>query len=196
MNRVWRDAIASLGVAAFIIALGIALLALFASNVRLSASAGIPTPAVGLVSVQLPPTLTPSPTPVPTATPVPPTPAPMEEPLGMPPLDPLLEPMEEAATTAQPQEMPQPISPSPTPALVLPPEGVEPRPVAQPPSTRRSGSVACGRRIVHVVQPGENLFRIALRYNTTILSIARLNGILDTRLIRAGQRLTVITCAR
>ncbi len=54
--------------------------------------------------------------------------------------------------------------------------------------------VACGVRVVHVVQPGENLFRIALRYNTTIASIARRNGIADARTIRAGQRLTIITC--
>jgi LysM repeat protein len=46
------------------------------------------------------------------------------------------------------------------------------------------------------VQPGQNLFRIALRYNTTINAIARLNGITNTRLIRVGQRLRVVTCAR
>jgi LysM repeat protein len=46
------------------------------------------------------------------------------------------------------------------------------------------------------VRAGENLFRIALRYNTTIYSIARLNGLTNTRSIRAGQRLVVVTCAR
>jgi LysM repeat protein len=50
--------------------------------------------------------------------------------------------------------------------------------------------------IVHVVQPGQNLFRIALRYRTTINAIARLNGITNTRLIRVGQRLRVRTCLR
>jgi LysM repeat protein len=44
------------------------------------------------------------------------------------------------------------------------------------------------------VRAGENLFRIALRYNTTSLAIARLNGIPDVRFIRTGQRLTIITC--
>lgn len=63
-------------------------------------------------------------------------------------------------------------------------------------SRRSSGGsrVACGVRVVHVVRPGENLFRIALRYNTTIASIARRNGIADARTIRAGQRLTIVTC--
>ncbi len=61
---------------------------------------------------------------------------------------------------------------------------------------RSSGGsrVACGVRVVHVVRPGENLFRIALRYNTTIASIARRNGIADARTIRVGQRLTIVTC--
>jgi len=45
-----------------------------------------------------------------------------------------------------------------------------------------------------VVKPGENLFRIALRYNTTILSIARRNNISDPRVIRTGQRLHIVTC--
>jgi LysM repeat protein len=44
------------------------------------------------------------------------------------------------------------------------------------------------------VRPGENLFRIALRYNTTITSIARRNGISDPRSIRSGQRLSIVTC--
>lgn len=54
--------------------------------------------------------------------------------------------------------------------------------------------VACNRRIVHVVRAGENLFRIALRYNTTSTAIQRLNGITDVRALRVGQRLTIITC--
>lgn len=58
----------------------------------------------------------------------------------------------------------------------------------------RTGSVQCGVRVYHTARPGENLFRIALRYNTTISSIARRNGIRDTRLVRAGQRLTIVTC--
>ena len=54
--------------------------------------------------------------------------------------------------------------------------------------------MACNRRIVHIVRSGENLFRIALRYNTTSAAIARLNGVTNVRTLRVGQRLTVITC--
>jgi len=44
---------------------------------------------------------------------------------------------------------------------------------------------------VHVVQRGENLFRIALRYNTTVEAIAAANGIRNPQLIYVGQRLTI-----
>ncbi len=43
----------------------------------------------------------------------------------------------------------------------------------------------------HVVQPGENLYRIALRYGTTVAALARLNGIRDPGRIVAGQRLVI-----
>jgi LysM repeat protein len=44
---------------------------------------------------------------------------------------------------------------------------------------------------VHVVQRGENLFRIALSYNTTVGAIAAANGIGNPRLIHVGQKLTI-----
>jgi LysM repeat protein len=47
--------------------------------------------------------------------------------------------------------------------------------------------------IVHVVQPGENLFRISLRYNTTVAAIMSANGILDADSIYAGQELIIPT---
>jgi LysM repeat protein len=43
----------------------------------------------------------------------------------------------------------------------------------------------------HVVQRGENLFRIALRYGTTVDAIVAANGLADSRLIYAGQRLVI-----
>jgi hypothetical protein len=57
-----------------------------------------------------------------------------------------------------------------------------------------SAGYACGRRIVHVVQPGQNIFRIALRYDTTINAIVWRNGIDDVRFVRPGTRLVVVTC--
>jgi lysozyme len=44
---------------------------------------------------------------------------------------------------------------------------------------------------VYIVQPGDTLFRIAARYNTTITTIAQLNGITNVNLIRIGQRLVI-----
>jgi len=44
---------------------------------------------------------------------------------------------------------------------------------------------------IHVVQRGENLFRIGLRYGISLDDLARLNGILDVTNIQVGQRLLV-----
>lgn len=44
---------------------------------------------------------------------------------------------------------------------------------------------------IHVVQRGENLFRIALSYGLTVDEIASLNGITDPSNIQVGQRLLV-----
>lgn len=42
---------------------------------------------------------------------------------------------------------------------------------------------------VHIVQPGETLYRIALRYGTTWQELAQLNNISDPSQLRVGQRL-------
>ena len=44
---------------------------------------------------------------------------------------------------------------------------------------------------VHVVQPGENLYRIALRYGTTVQVMAAANGIVNTGRVYVGQRLAI-----
>jgi len=45
--------------------------------------------------------------------------------------------------------------------------------------------------ITYVVQPGDNLFRLALRYGTTIYAIANANNIANINLIFVGQRLVI-----
>ena len=45
--------------------------------------------------------------------------------------------------------------------------------------------------IVHVVRAGENLFRIALRYGTTVNKLAAANGLGNASRIYAGQRLAI-----
>ena len=44
---------------------------------------------------------------------------------------------------------------------------------------------------IHVVQPGENLFRIALRYGITVEAMAAANGILNVNLVYPGQELLI-----
>lgn len=48
-----------------------------------------------------------------------------------------------------------------------------------------------GQETIHVVQKGENLFRIALRYGTTVQAIASKNGIVNPALIWVGQKLII-----
>lgn len=43
----------------------------------------------------------------------------------------------------------------------------------------------------HVVRPGENLFRIALRYGVSVQALASINGISNPTMIYVGQRLVI-----
>ncbi len=70
-------------------------------------------------------------------------------------------------------------TPTNTPAVVI---VVTATPGAVPPPT--SGNT-------YTVQPGDTLFRIAARYNTTVAALAQLNGIVNPNVIRVGQRLIV-----
>jgi LysM repeat protein len=55
----------------------------------------------------------------------------------------------------------------------------------------RGGGVAPSGGTVHVVQRGETLAGIALRYGTTAAAIASANGLRNPNLIYVGQRLTI-----
>ncbi|MEO8612534.1 MAG: LysM domain-containing protein, partial [Chloroflexota bacterium] len=54
-----------------------------------------------------------------------------------------------------------------------------------------SSTVLAQNEVVHVVQPGENLFRISLKYSVSIASIAQRNGITNVNLIYVGQSLVI-----
>ena len=56
-----------------------------------------------------------------------------------------------------------------------------------------SVTMAQGGQVVHIVAPGENLYRISVRYNVAIASIAAANGIYNVNHIYAGQRLVIPT---
>ncbi len=160
------------------VAMAIAFLAL--SGCVPSASAGIPTPVVQGVNPQTQPlvpglqvTVTAQPTAsahmAPTATPMPPS---------------------AAAATATP------VPPLAPPATAVPPAPAAP--TAAPAPSAPAGDYVYGggacRTVTHVVQRGENLFRIALRYGATTASVARQNRIANTALIYTGQRLTITAC--
>ncbi len=49
-----------------------------------------------------------------------------------------------------------------------------------------------GETITHVVQAGENLFRIALKYNTTVEAIAAANNIVNPNVLYANQKLIIV----
>jgi LysM repeat protein len=63
------------------------------------------------------------------------------------------------------------------------PTSVAPLPVPDTPTSAAD--------IYHTVQPGENLFRIALRYGTTVYAIVVANDLPDSSSIRAGQVLLI-----
>jgi LysM repeat protein len=46
-------------------------------------------------------------------------------------------------------------------------------------------------RTTYLVQPGDNLFRISLRFNRSMAAIASANGITNYSLIYAGQVLVI-----
>ncbi len=48
-----------------------------------------------------------------------------------------------------------------------------------------------GGEKVHVVQPGENLFRIALKYNYSYLYLAQYNGISNPNFLSVGQKIVI-----
>jgi len=134
-----------------------------------SASAGIPTPvligpgvqpqAIATLRPVLPLEVAPTATPVP-----PPAPAPTAIPTVAP----------TALPTAVPAPVPAAPVPAPNPGYVY-------------------GGGGC-RNVSYVVQRGDNLFRIALRYGTSVASIARLNGISNAALIYTGRRLSIYAC--
>jgi LysM repeat protein len=93
-----------------------------------------------------------------------------------------------AAEEAQPTETP---TPSPAAPTSTPTPSTTAVPTFTPsPATSTPTPVAAGET-THTVQPGENLFRIALRYNTTVEAIASANGIANPALIYVGQQLTI-----
>ena len=77
-------------------------------------------------------------------------------------------------------------SETPAPVPTASPTPVGPTPVATPAPVQTTD-------IVHVVQAGENLFRIALQYNLLTTEVATYNGITNSNLIYVGQEIRIPT---
>jgi murein DD-endopeptidase MepM/ murein hydrolase activator NlpD len=92
---------------------------------------------------------------------------------------------------AGPSDSESPLSPAP---LIPAPVTVEPvappaaPPAAEPPSAAASTSL---EQRVYVVQPGDNLFRIARRHNIALEQLALINQISDPSRVSVGQQLLI-----
>lgn len=82
--------------------------------------------------------------------------------------------------TPTPEPTPEPPTPTPTPTPF------EPLMATPAPTPASSAGI-----VTYVVQRGDNLFRIAMRYGTTVEAIASANGIANPALIYVGQTLLI-----
>lgn len=102
-------------------------------------------------------------------------------------------PTSEGTPETTPTPSPEVATPIPTTAAeTTPPVAPTSTPVPTTVPTPVSTEAVSGER-THVVQPGENLFRIALHYGMTYTALAAANGIINPDLIYVGQRLTIPT---
>ncbi|MGE5592283.1 MAG: LysM peptidoglycan-binding domain-containing protein [Betaproteobacteria bacterium] len=64
-------------------------------------------------------------------------------------------------------------------------------PWAVPGQSANYGSRAASQGTVHIVEPGDTLWQIALRYNAPVQAIMEANGITDANVLWVGQRLVI-----
>ncbi len=94
---------------------------------------------------------------------------------------PLLTP--ELPMSASPTPLPAEASPTPLPSIVEP-SATPQEPVVEP-------TASASGEIIHVVQAGENLFRIGLRYGFTVQELATYNGITNPDVLAVGQQIRI-----
>ena len=134
----------------------------------------------------------------PAASPIPPTAVPL--------------PTEPAAASPAPPQPAQPPENDPNvgggapeaaapPAVTLPAETPPPAPPAPtlPPPPDTSGDTAVTLpidecNVIHIVQPGQNLYQVGLVYNISWVWIAQANGLADPNQIVVGQELVIPLC--
>jgi LysM repeat protein len=98
------------------------------------------------------------------------------------------EPEPTAAMPTETTQATEAAEPTTVPATDTPQPTEEPQATENPTPTETAGTTEAQ---VHVVQPGENLFRIALQYGMTQETLANYNGITNPNLIYVGQRLQI-----
>lgn len=99
-----------------------------------------------------------------------------------------------ATQAAQEAETPATEPPTATPVAPTEPPTVESAtalPATSEPTVAPTSQPAPTGQVTHVVQRGENLFRIALRYGASVEAIASANGIANPTLIYVGQQLVI-----
>lgn len=74
---------------------------------------------------------------------------------------------------------------------VVPATAAATRMAARPSITITKAAPATGMTILHTVQNGENLYRIARKYGTSVQAIAQANGLTDVTLIMVGQKIAI-----
>jgi nucleoid-associated protein YgaU len=87
-----------------------------------------------------------------------------------------------------------PVGASPTPEGVVDPNAAAsptPPPPAPEPTTASTEQTSATGEIIHVVQPGENLYRIGLRYGIDYHELAAYNGIANPDWISVGQQIRI-----
>ena len=68
--------------------------------------------------------------------------------------------------------------------------------LAAPAMSMMGQSAGPPQAIIHVVQPGETLFRIAERYGSSVEALAHANELTDPTKIYVGQKLTITGITR
>jgi membrane protease YdiL (CAAX protease family)/LysM repeat protein len=91
--------------------------------------------------------------------------------------------------TPSPRETPPPLTASPE--SLVPAVGSPAGPAATPGNMPLPSPPA--GPLVHVVQPGENLYQIGLSYGVSWQALAGANGLIDARHLQAGQALVIPT---
>jgi nucleoid-associated protein YgaU len=95
-----------------------------------------------------------------------------------------LDPNAPVGATAVPGATVDPLAPPPATETPIPPA-----PEAQPAPT--DAPPASTGEIIHIVQAGENLFRIGLRYGVDFREIAAYNGITNPDVLSVGQQIRI-----